>query len=130
MPGRKRLAVGDGEYADAVAIAGAELSTVNGEIANGAKVSGAIDCGVGQVPGRIDIPALNGDYTLTFDVSTDGLTWKSLVDENGEISFSDLDEDQSLVLKPSTWATVRYFRIKVPTDQTASRTFVITTRAV
>jgi hypothetical protein len=95
-------------------------------IPSGQSLSAAIDL-AGHILSRIEFPDAWTTAALTFQVSNDGVTWRDLYDETGEVSFSSAGANHAIQLGGSYgWWTIRYLKIRsgtsaVPVAQTADR---------
>lgn len=94
-------------------------------IASGDSLSAAIDLGT-RVLSRIEFPAAWTAANVTFQVSTDGVTYLDLFNEGGEISLQ-AGANRSITLEGWSWIFVRYLKIRsgtsaAPIAQAAART--------
>jgi hypothetical protein len=95
-------------------------------IANGASLSSAIDLQAWRL-GRISLPAAIDGTTMTFQVSTDGATWKNLYNEFGTEYSIVIGNDRTVVpdltmFAAAAWVKLRTGTAAAPTVQTAART--------
>lgn len=100
--------------------------TASVTIPSGQSLSAAIDL-AGHILSRIEFPGAWTAAALTFQVSSDGVTWRDLYDEAGEVSFSSAGANHAIQLGGSYgWWTIRYLKIRsgtsaVPVAQAADR---------
>jgi len=111
-----------------------DLKSLTLTIAEGASLSGAIDCTRGRYPGRIVMPAAWTAAALTFQVSDDGTTYRNLYDEYGTEVTVQAAASRDIRLEPANWFTARYLKIRsgtsgTPVNQAAARTLTVITRS-
>lgn len=96
-------------------------------IANGASLSGAIDCSEGR-PARIVIPSAWTTANLTFQTSYDGTTYNDLYDAFGtEYTVTVGGASRGIILPLADFIGVRYLKVRsgttgTPVTQGADRT--------
>lgn len=103
-------------------------------IANGASLSAAVDL-AGNVLCGIAMPAAWTAAGLTFQASTDNATWLEYTDATGVAIGAVVAQGQFIQLDPSTWAGVRYIKVRSGTlaaavNQGAARALGLVTKAI
>lgn len=88
-------------------------------ITNGTSLSDAIDLGAATLFG-IQLPAAWTTANLTFQGSTDGVTYANLFDSNGTEITATVAASQFVVMAtPPQWIGLRYLKIRSGTSGTA-----------
>lgn len=99
-------------------------------IANGTSLSGAIDLGAATLFG-VQIPSSWTAASLTFQASTDGVTYSNLYDSVGTEIVASVAASQFVVMSiPAQWIGIRFLKIRsgtsgAPVNQGADRTLQI-----
>ncbi|RZN10279.1 hypothetical protein CWO91_13890 [Bradyrhizobium genosp. SA-3] len=83
----------------------------------------------GHVLSRIELPSAWTAATLTLQVSTDGVTYRDLWDESGEVTYQ-AGANRAIHLSSFGWWTIRYLKIRsgtsaAPVNQGADRTIAL-----
>lgn len=97
-------------------------------IANGASLSDAIHVG-DAIAGMIEMPSGWTAADLTFQVSSNGETYRDFQDGGGEYTLN-AAASQAILLSGADWIGVRYFKIRsgtssVPVNQGAERSLSV-----
>jgi len=101
-------------------------------IAQSASLSNAVLI-TGRLPTRIDMPAAWTAANLTFQVSTDGLTYNNLYGDAGTEYTVTAAAARAIVLDPVDFAGVNYLKIRsgtaaTPVAQEVARSLAVVTR--
>ncbi len=88
------------------------MPPVTATIEQGQSLSAAIDLGVGAQAARMTLPAAWTGNTVTFQVSTDGLTFYEMLDDVDQPVLANVGPDYSVALTPETWGGVRYLKVR------------------
>ncbi|QOZ76723.1 hypothetical protein XH83_15440 [Bradyrhizobium sp. CCBAU 53351] len=93
-------------------------------IANGQSLSAPIDL-ANHALASIEFPSAWTAAVITFQVSSDGVTYRDLWDENGEVSFQ-AAANRAIRLASWGWFAIRYLKIRsgtsaAPVAQAADR---------
>lgn len=117
------------------AVASGAGSTVTATISNGQTLSAAVDLG-NQRLGRIGCPAsVDGNTTLSFMTSHDGVTYRALFDAYGTEYTVTIAANRSVVPDLTMFASARYLKVRfgkstaAGTAATADRAFDLSTLA-
>lgn len=88
-------------------------------IANGTSLSSAIDLGAATLFG-VQMPSSWTTANLTFQASTDGVTYANLYDSTGTEVAVTAGASQFIVLStPAQWIGIRYLKVRSGTSGTA-----------
>jgi len=98
-------------------------------IANGASLSGAVDCSAGRL-GAIVMPASWTTANLTFSSSVDGVTYNDKKDSVGNEYTVTAAASQFITLNPQDFLHDRYIKIRsgtsgTPVNQGAARSITV-----
>lgn len=107
-------------------------TTVTATIANGASLSGSVDC-LGLVPVAVLMPGTWTAANMTFQGSYDNSAFGNLYDSGGEISLA-VAADVLQSLTPSSFAGCRYLKLRSGTagaavNQGGDRTLTVILRS-
>ena len=115
-------------------LTGSNPSESTATIANGASLSGAVDL-AGKTLLGIIMPATWTAANLTFQVSTDGITYYDLYDNIGTEKTILSASNRFIFTVPADWVGVRYVKVRsgtagTPVNQAAARDIKLVTKAV
>ena len=99
---------------NAVGVSGQSIS-VSGSIANGASLSGTYTFDT-RTPVAIELPAALTGTALTFQLSTDNVTFKNLYDEFGTEVTVQVGTSRIVRLVPADWYFVKYLKVRSGTS--------------
>jgi hypothetical protein len=103
---------------DKVTAVGAQIATATATIANGASLSGAVDLGTARLA-KINMPAAWTAAVLTFQTSSDGVTYRDLYDSSGtEISYT-VAASRSVIVSLADWIGTRFVKVRSGTAAAA-----------
>lgn len=102
-----------------VLVGGAQIATATATIANGASLSGAIDCGTARLA-TIIIPSGWTTANLTFQTSPDGVTYNDRYDNvGGEYTITVGGASRSIMVPLSDFLGVRFIKVRSGTSAAA-----------
>lgn len=121
----------DGRQVPDVFVAGnAQFTATSVTISNGTSLSGAVDLGFNRLF-AIQMPAAWSAAGLTFQGSSDGVTYANLYDDTGtEVSWTVAASTYVVVSAPAKMQGIRYLKIRsgtsgVPVNQAGDRILTV-----
>lgn len=85
--------------------------TKTATIANGASLSGVIDCGRARLA-KINMPAAWTAASITFQTSADGTTWRDLYDSTGTEYSVTVAANRSIIIPIADFAGSKFLKLR------------------